>query len=342
MMKRSIFLMSLLSTITALAATNIADRDVTTGTVAALSADVIKSPMQLMKIMTYNIRRAGSEKDAKNLWDNRKELVFGLINTINPDIIGFQEVVQNQLDDLNTEFSEKYGFFGEPRNKFAEGLLQNSVVQHRSAKNEHNPIFYNKDRLKVVKQGTFGINPTSTYLPRICTWGLFEDNNSGKLFYVYNTHLSNTEKGIRSWFVTSAGKTRREQIKAILKHVDHNTQGLPVVFMGDLNTNLRGKYKLQILAEAGFQYAKALFASTNPVAAGEQRRPKSKKAKKAWLKENATRTGWDHEEPKMIDHIFIKAPQASVETYKVIKSDQNGQDIFPSDHRPVVVNASWK
>jgi endonuclease/exonuclease/phosphatase family metal-dependent hydrolase len=293
-------------------------------------------------IATYNIRRAGSEKVSKNLWENRKELVVALINKINPDVIGLQEVVENQFDDLRAELGDQYASFGEPRNKYAQGWLQNSVVKHPSAKDEHSPIFYNKKRLVNVKQGTFGINPTNTYLPRICTWGLFEEVDTGKRFYVYNTHLSNTEKGIKGWFVTSAGKTRREQIKAILADVDSRTEGLPVVLMGDLNTNLRGKHKLRILAEAGFQYAKTLFAKTHPDAAGEHVRPKGKKARKAWLKENATRTGWDHEEPKMIDHIFIKAPKASVESYEVVKSEQNGQDIFPSDHRPVVVNASWK
>jgi len=294
MMKKSIVLAAVVSLSTLVQATNI-------------------------KIATYNIRRAGLEKDVKNLWESRKPMVFDLINSIAPDVIGFQEVVKNQFDDLRTVLAH-YGSFGEPRNMFASGWLQNSVVKHPSAKDEHNPIFYNKERLELLEYGTFGINPTSTYLPRACTWGKFRDKQTGQLFYVYNTHLSNTEKGIKGWFVTSAGKTRREQIKMIMHDVTRRTQGLPVIFMGDLNTNLRGKYKLRILADAGFVYARSIAEKV--------------------VGSVKTRTGWNNSELKSIDHIFIKSPQkSSVALYEVVESPKG---VFPSDHRPVVVDVSWK
>jgi endonuclease/exonuclease/phosphatase family metal-dependent hydrolase len=268
-----------------------------------------------LRIVTYNIRRAGSEKNQENLWDNRKHLTLSLINAMHPDVIGFQEVVKNQLDDLRSNMPQ-YSFFGDSRKAFIEGNRQRWVMKHPNALDEANPIAYNKERLSLLSSGTFGINPGGTLLPRICTFGKFKDQQTGKEFYVYNTHLSNTEKGFfRRLISGNASHARKKQIEIIMAHVKRNTGNLPVVFMGDLNTRIKGRKKQRMFTGNGFEYAKNIAKIVSgPV---------------------ETRTGWNNSELKIIDHIYIKAPNAVVEKYEVVKSPEN---VFPSDHRPVMID----
>jgi endonuclease/exonuclease/phosphatase family metal-dependent hydrolase len=85
--------------------------------------------------------------------------------------------------------------------------------------------------------------------------------------------------------------------------------------MGDLNTPLLGKKKMKKIAKAGFVHTKAIAKQiVGPL---------------------ETRTGWNNSELKNIDHIFIKAQKPVVERYEVVASPQG---VFPSDHRPVMVD----
>jgi endonuclease/exonuclease/phosphatase family metal-dependent hydrolase len=263
-----------------------------------------------VRLVTYNVRRSGKEQSPQNLWANRKPLVFDIINTMHPDVIGFQEVVQDQFDDLRTVLAD-YDSFGEPRSTKTSGWWQRMVMKHPRATDEHNPIFYNKKRIALLASGNFGINPRggrfhimTADLPRLCTWGLFEDKKTGARFYVYNTHLDNSWRRVRS-----------RQISQIMKHVKKNTKGMPVIFMGDLNTPLKGKKKNKKIAKVGFVHARAIAQQV----VGPQE----------------TRTGWNNSELKTIDHIFVKGQKPVVKKYEVVTSPEG---VFPSDHRPVLVD----
>ena len=57
------------------------------------------SDAQSLKVMTYNIRY-DNPGDSVNAWPNRIEKVSSLIRKHNPDIIGVQEALHHQLQDL--------------------------------------------------------------------------------------------------------------------------------------------------------------------------------------------------------------------------------------------------
>jgi len=52
-----------------------------------------------LKVMTFNIRY-DNQGDGVNQWSNRKEKVADLIRKYDPDIIGVQEALHNQMEDL--------------------------------------------------------------------------------------------------------------------------------------------------------------------------------------------------------------------------------------------------
>ena len=52
-----------------------------------------------VRVMSFNIRY-GTARDGANAWPNRRELVFDVIRTFEPDILGLQEVLDFQVDEL--------------------------------------------------------------------------------------------------------------------------------------------------------------------------------------------------------------------------------------------------
>ena len=46
-----------------------------------------------LKIMSFNVRTSGMDKDTPNHWEHRKEACIALIKDHKPTLIGFQEAV---------------------------------------------------------------------------------------------------------------------------------------------------------------------------------------------------------------------------------------------------------
>lgn len=138
---------------------------------------------QPLKLMTYNVR-LDVAVDGENKWDNRKELFTGLIKFHEPDILGIQESLPNQVNYLASNLLN-FRHVGIAR----EGLN----------KGESSSIFYNFYRLELNESNTFWLSPTpdivskgwdASYL-RVCTYALFTDKKTGRKFWVFNTHLDN-------------------------------------------------------------------------------------------------------------------------------------------------------
>lgn len=138
---------------------------------------------QSLNVMTYNVR-LDVAVDGANRWDNRKDFFASQIQFYEPDILGIQESLPNQVNYLDSALHH-YKHIGIGR----EGLNRG----------ESSSIFYNQQRLKLLKENTFWLSETperiskgwdASYL-RVCTYGLFQDKKSGHQFWVFNTHLDN-------------------------------------------------------------------------------------------------------------------------------------------------------
>lgn len=136
-----------------------------------------------LDLMTFNVRFDFPSGDGKNAWAYRRGIVARLLRKQRPDVIGVQEALRHQLDDL-TASHRHYAAIGEGREGGTEG--------------EYSPIVYRKDRLRPLESSTFWLSPTpevagstgfGNRVPRIATWARFEDRRTGRRFYVYNTHL---------------------------------------------------------------------------------------------------------------------------------------------------------
>lgn len=253
------------------------------------------------RVMTFNIRRDGSEKDAINTWQQRLPRVQQILNQAKPDILGMQEPLENQVSDISALLSE-YAKVGDSRGSCWWGLDTD----------EFNPIWFKKDRYTLHDSGTFLIdgNPSKLqrllnrkkygFLSRICTWALLQDKQTEQYVYVFNTHLDHVFDEARMFNMFN-----------ILQFLAQNRiDNWPVILMGDFNTNVEGGIQNQ-LAAAQFHNTKTL-------------------AKSVQGPEN-TYTGFGYHQECLIDHILALGT-ARVSNHVTVLCEQGG---YPSDHRPV-------
>ena len=157
-----------------------------------------------LKILSYNIRYDNPD-DGINKWEKRKGTIINYIKTNAPEIIGMQEVLNNQLIDLQSYLNE-YKTVGVGR-------------EDGKTKGEYSPILFKTSKLKLIKFDTFWLSETpekvskgwDAALERICTYALFEQINTKKQFLVFNTHFDHI--GVNA---------RIESVKLILKMIKKN------------------------------------------------------------------------------------------------------------------------
>ena len=95
--------------------------------------------------LTYNIRY-NNPADGANAWPQRQARVAGLLQTHQPDLIGFQEVRHEQLKALATALPA-HDWLGVGRD---DGV----------AAGEYAPIFYRRARLALQESGHFWLSET--------------------------------------------------------------------------------------------------------------------------------------------------------------------------------------
>jgi len=186
----------------------------------AFSQDVLNTIYtQSNFLISYNIRY-DNNWDVENSWSLRKNRICQLLNDYNPSIFGIQEGLLNQVGFIDSVLI-KYDYVGVGRD---DGKM----------KGEFCAIYFDTTRYKIRNNSTFWLSETpdvvsvgwDAALERICTYGLFEDKNSGEKFWVFNTHFDHL--GVIA---------RKKSSALILKKIKEiNTQSLPVILMGDFNS----------------------------------------------------------------------------------------------------------
>jgi endonuclease/exonuclease/phosphatase family metal-dependent hydrolase len=258
---------------------------------------------QDLKVMTYNIRLS-LESDKENSWDNRKQDALALMNYYHPDYFGVQEAVPQQMTDIKTGLKD-YDYVGVGRD---DGKNQG----------EYSAIFYDKNKLEVLKSGTFWLSETpekpskgwDAAYNRVCTYALFKLKKSGKMFYAFNVHFDHVGNIAR----VNSSKLILEKIKEL------NTENLPLTLTGDFNLTDETE-PIKIISKS---LDNAYYHSKKP-----HYGPKG------------TFTAFDvNTVPKeRIDYIFVKGFET--ETIRTI-NDRRENLLYPSDHFPILAKIEFK
>lgn len=169
-----------------------------------------------MRVMSYNLRY-DTPADGPYAWPKRAAAVRWVWEHVDADVVGIQEGLPHQLDDLLT-WTRGYAYVGRGRNADGGG--------------EHVAIFYKREALECVEHGDFWLSDTperpgsrtfGNRLPRMATWARLRDG-AGREWLVVNTHLDHESE-----------EARVKGAALIAAFVAERAHDLPVVVTGDLN-----------------------------------------------------------------------------------------------------------
>ncbi len=251
-----------------------------------------------LRIMTFNIRY-NNPNDGEHAWPNRKERVASVIRFHRADIVGMQEVLKGQVDDLEMLLPE-YAWFGVGRDDGVDG-------------GEFSPVFYRRERFELIDAGTFWLSESpevagskswDAALTRIASWVSLRDRNTDKYFLHLNTHFDH--RGDRA---------RIESAGLIVSSLEQLADGNPIIVTGDFNVEP---------SSAAYRVMTGTLFDARLESVSE---PHGPEATFAGFTVDLDETGG------RIDYIFVD-DSISVLSYGVISDQWNGH--YPSDHLPVI------
>ena len=260
-------------------------------------------------LMSYNIKFASSTFQPS--WEERRDMQVELIREYDPDIIGTQEGLKAQVDDLMRMLPE-YVAVGEGRKGGDD--------------DEHMAIFFKRDKFRLREMQSFQLSETPDVIgsgpevnPRMVTWvrlamvNIPEQNEEGpypgdyrghwedtREFYLFNTHYFNRRD--QALARLNASRLIRDRIRQ-LERFGEWTPERPVFLMGDFNCRPGSPPYTTLTGPDG----SGLLQDTSE----------------------------DHQE---IDWILYKGP-VNVVHYEEVDYHEDG--VYPSDHNPIYVEVEF-
>jgi endonuclease/exonuclease/phosphatase family metal-dependent hydrolase len=257
-----------------------------------------------LRVMAFNIRY-DNPRDGDNAWPHRKDLAASMLRLHRPDVVGMQEALAGQVEDLAARLPD-FAWVGVGRDDGA-------------TRGEFAAVFYRRARLTPLENGTFWLSETpaipgsmgwDAHCVRTVTWGRFRDNATGGPFLFLNTHFDHAGK-----------RARRESALMLLDRVHALAGAAPVVVTGDLNcTEASATYRLltQGRSAADFRLHDAKVQAETP---------------------HHGPTGTFHAFTGVlrarIDYIFV-SKNVRVLRHATLADHRDGR--YPSDHMPVVAD----
>ncbi len=262
-----------------------------------------QSPVQdsALRVMSFNIRYNTSQ-DGNHAWPNRKDNVASLIQFHRADLVGVQEALHDQIQDLE----ERLPAFG----RIGVGRDDGKTA------GEYAAIFYRKDRFEMMENGTFWLSETpevpgskswDAAITRIVTWAHFKDRITGDAFYHFNTHFDHM--GVQA---------REESARLLTQRMASIAGESPVICTGDFN-----------IEDPSPAYAVLAQSLTDARRAAHE----------APYGPEGTYQGFEVTTApgRRIDYIFV-ANGVEVARYAALSDQWQGS--YPSDHLPVLADVT--
>lgn len=272
------------------------------------AANVVGAPL---RVMTFNIRY-GTAQDGNDSWQNRRPLAIRTIRDYDPALLGLQEALRFQLDEIEAALPQ-----------FAEvGVGRDDGLQA----GEYSAILYDRRRLDLLDSGTFWLSDTpevpgskswGNNITRIVTWARFRDRSIGRTFYHYNTH----------WDHESQPARERSATLTLDRIVARGAPGDPVLLTADFNSGEDNPAFLALLRAHG----------TGP---GAVQLRDSFRALHPNEAVTATYHGFKGETPGAKIDAILATPEWSVLESAIDKFNESGR--YPSDHYPVTATVSLR
>jgi endonuclease/exonuclease/phosphatase family metal-dependent hydrolase len=254
-----------------------------------------------LKVATFNIRY-GKAKDGDDAWDKRRGLFMQTVKSMDADLIGMQEVLAYQLDEIKAACPQ-YTFIAAGRDDGKRA-------------GEASPVGFKTDRFEPLASSTFWLSETpekvgskgwDAALPRVATWVRLRDKKSGQTFLFVATHFDHKGKEARA----NAATLLRSKVEAL-------RDGVPVIVVGDFNAPEGSPpYKNLLGPEGDANRLIDSFRETHPKRGPEEGTFNGFKGKR-----DGDRIDW------IVHTSGVKAVSC-----EIVRDSENGH--YPSDHFPV-------
>lgn len=263
-----------------------------------LTAAVSCNTPQELAVMTLNMRYDNPE-DGMNNWRFRRERIAGVIKAQEVDVLGTQELLSNQFDDLSGLLTGYQGV-GVGRLDGAES-------------GEYCAVFFRKDRFTLLDSGTFWLSETPEVVgslgwdgacERIATWVVLRDRDGRELFFI-DTHLDHVGQVARD-----------EGVSLLMKRIETLSGGRPVILTGDFNSEPGSSVVAHVQKDGVLRDAKAIAAQRSGT---------------DWSFSDFGQI--PEAERPLLDYIFVSGDIEAVR-YEVLPDTFDGG--YVSDHAPVM------
>ena len=257
---------------------------------------------ETLKVLSFNIRY-NNPNDGENSWPNRSERIKNFLWSESPDIIGFQEVLHNEVLELDHALFN-YNFSQRQYTRIGVGR------EDGQTKGEFSPIYFRSNRFQLISSKTVWLSKTpdkpskgwDAACERIATFALLFDEELKDTLLVVNAHWDHV--GVVA---------RQESAKLILKEIEAFTSIQNIIFMGDFNCTPEDPALKKLRAEfsdAGIGVSSKVGTFNNFERAANPKAPR-------------------------IDYVFYKLKNLGFHYYKVGNTDVT--EPLLSDHFPIVV-----
>ncbi|MFR7964831.1 endonuclease/exonuclease/phosphatase family protein [Alistipes sp. DJF_B185] len=251
-----------------------------------------------LSVMTFNMRYDNPE-DGQNNWRFRRERIAGVIKAQEVDVLGTQELLSNQFNDLSGLLTGYQGV-GVGRLDGAES-------------GEYCAVFFRKDRFTLLDSGTFWLSETPEVVgslgwdgacERIATWVVLRDRDGRELFFI-DTHLDHVGQVARD-----------EGVSLLMKRIETLSGGRPVILTGDFNSEPGSSVVAHVQKDGVLHDAKAIAAQRSGT---------------DWSFSDFGQI--PEAERPLLDYIFVSGDIEAVR-YEVLPDTFDGG--YVSDHAPVM------
>lgn len=228
---------------------------VTSGVVSPVSASTPTQPRAALaaaaqrgatdiNVASFNIQSAGHDRTAglQRPWRHRRATVVRQILSNRTDVVGVQEAAytpsfvrrlvsgRTQYHDLRNGLNRQGGRYAVTTNAAVNCVR--AYVAHNCRGRDRNAsaaerIIYNKRTLAVVRTGSLRYSRQTARTPNMyLAWAVLRSRATGARFLFTTTHLDPSSRAVR-----------RSQWRQMIRTVRRVRNGLPVVSVGDFNTN---------------------------------------------------------------------------------------------------------
>ena len=251
-----------------------------------------------LSVMTFNMRYDNPE-DGQNNWRFRRGRVAGVIKAQEVDVLGTQELLSNQFNDLSGLLTGYQGV----------GVGRLDGVES----GEYCAVFFRKDRFTLLDSGTFWLSETPEVVgslgwdgacERIATWVVLRDRDGRELFFI-DTHLDHVGQVARD-----------EGVSLLMKRIETLSGGRPVILTGDFNSEPGSSVVAHVQKDGVLRDAKAIAAQRSGT---------------EWSFSDFGQI--PEAERPLLDYIFVSGDIEAVR-YEVLPDTFDGG--YVSDHAPVM------